>query len=145
MNNEMQAMMSLEKETTAFPCYSLPIKSAYFYGREQQLQNMSEHLDPSRPEDDLRTVVIYGLGGIGKTALATAFSQQCRSSNRFDAIFWIRSQTMAEIRDSCFELTQLLGFAHTGGAADRDSNILKIKNWLSNASMGMPAFLSERC
>lgn len=142
VNNKMFAMVSLRDGSSSLPCYSLLIKGPYFYGRQHQSDQIGQQLHLTRVEVDLRTFVIYGIGGTGKRALAEAFDQQ-RSSMRYDATLWIRSQTRAVIRASFFDIFPVVGFTLIDGAAEGDSNIPKIRNWLSTSRENSSLSLSN--
>jgi WD40 repeat protein len=53
-----------------------------FYGRTDELQTLKQWL----LSDRCNLIVIFGMGGIGKTAIATKFSQQVQTE--FNFVFW---------------------------------------------------------
>ncbi|KAI0125291.1 hypothetical protein BJ170DRAFT_499040 [Xylariales sp. AK1849] len=67
----------------------------YFVARERELAEMRRTLssDSSR-----RVVVLHGLGGIGKTQLAVAYTKRYR--DEYSAIFWFNIKDEASIRQS---------------------------------------------
>ncbi|EHK95976.1 putative Vegetative incompatibility protein HET-E-1 [Glarea lozoyensis 74030] len=67
----------------------------HFVGREAELQEIHKALsgDGSR-----RTVVLYGLGGIGKTQLSVAYTK--RQKDSYSAIFWLNIKDESSLKQS---------------------------------------------
>ncbi|KAI7291573.1 hypothetical protein KC343_g104 [Hortaea werneckii] len=66
-----------------------------FVGREKELQEMYTAL---LSNGGRRSVVLHGLGGIGKTQLAIAYAR--RHSDAYSAIFWLNMQDSSSARQS---------------------------------------------
>ncbi|KAI0477594.1 P-loop containing nucleoside triphosphate hydrolase protein [Xylariaceae sp. FL0804] len=67
----------------------LPVAVKTFFGRQSQLQELSRMLDPAIGKK--KGVVLYGIGGSGKTQLALRHVEQNRESYR--AVVWINVAT----------------------------------------------------
>ncbi len=67
---------------------SLP-RRPYFVGREDELKSIFESLHPNS-----RTFIIgvEGIGGVGKSALATEVSHRCVENELFESVIWISSK-----------------------------------------------------
>ncbi|VUC27492.1 unnamed protein product [Clonostachys rosea] len=65
----------------------LPEKSPYFYGRDEELQQVRNGLDPSKP--GRKAVLLYGIGGSGKTQLVLQHIEQHRAD--YTAVIWINA------------------------------------------------------
>lgn len=67
---------------------SLP-RRPYFVGREDELKSIFESLHPNS-----RTFIIgvEGIGGVGKSALATEVSHRCVEKELFESVIWISSK-----------------------------------------------------
>jgi hypothetical protein len=89
----------IANEYTAFPVQRLPdIWAQFFYGREAQIDKINEYL--GRPElERLRTYLIYGRRGIGKTQIALEYAR--RYNSKFDAVFWV-SAALRKLLATCF-------------------------------------------
>ena len=84
-------------DSDVFPCVWLPSKrNEKFYGREDQLREIDSYLDPGSKR--LRTYMIYGRRGVGKTNIALEYA--FRNPGKFDAIFWINCETASALRTS---------------------------------------------
>ena len=60
----------------------------HFVGRDKELNKIHEEL---RYDGSRKTVVVHGLGGMGKTQLALAYVQNHRDV--YSAVFWVNSKS----------------------------------------------------
>lgn len=74
----------------------LPIITPTFYGRRDQLQELVDILDPKL--EDRKGVVLYGIGGSGKTQLALRFIELNREM--YEAVIWINAATPEQMTES---------------------------------------------
>lgn len=76
-------------DRAAFPVRCLPdIRTDHFFGREENIQRIHKFLG-NQEEEKLRTYLIYGRRGVGKTQIALEYAQRFQS--KFDAVFWVLS------------------------------------------------------
>ena len=68
----------------------------YFVGRLKNLSSIESALFPITGER--KTVVLYGLGGIGKSQLAIEYAKQHR--NDYTAVFWLNAKTEDTLKQS---------------------------------------------
>jgi hypothetical protein len=106
----------------------------YFVGRIVELAAIHKELqyDGSR-----KTVVVHGLGGMGKTQLALAYTK--RHKDEYSAVFWVNSKSEDTLRQGCAaavrricrehpSLVHLKTIAEGGGL---DNAVEAVKQWLS--------------
>ena len=67
-----------------------------FIGRSNDIKAMEKYLLPTEDAKKQRVLVLYGLGGIGKTQLALEFAKIHRDC--FTAVFWINGDTEQHLR-----------------------------------------------
>jgi WD40 repeat protein len=77
-------------------------KLDYFYGRQSQRSELRRWII----DDRCRLVLVWGIGGIGKTTLARVFAEEIRSD--FDYIFWRSLQNGLPLGDLLQSLVQLI-------------------------------------
>lgn len=84
----------------------------------------------SSESEGLRQFAICGMGGLGKTEIATEFALRHRED--FDAIFWIRAEGVAKM-DACFSNMALrLGLEDQVDNTNQVVSRELVKGWLSN-------------
>jgi tetratricopeptide (TPR) repeat protein len=72
--------------------YGLPsTKVAKFIGRESLVQEVQACL--IEPSDHRKVIVVYGMGGVGKTQLALEICERSQIRNSFSPIFWINASS----------------------------------------------------
>ncbi|KAF2472617.1 uncharacterized protein BDR25DRAFT_284166 [Lindgomyces ingoldianus] len=84
----------------------VPVVSRFVH-RDAEMKELEQLLLETSPTASRRNiVVVYGLGGIGKTQLAVEFARkhQCR----FSSIFWLDGSSEASLKQSFVQLVQKL-------------------------------------
>ena len=73
-----------------------------FVAREEELAEIHKELNSS--DGSRRTVVLHGLGGIGKTQLTIAYAKQHKDS--YSAIFWLNIKDEDSLKQSFTKITR---------------------------------------
>ena len=134
-DTDVLSMMTIsESSTTSFPRYEVPESGSVFVGRETELKGIKNFFDSTINSQKLQSYVVYGLGGVGKTALAHAFVDYCKENNAYDAIFWIRAATSTEFTDSFGDICERLELSETPNTSNMDIRVMSVKKWLQKKS-----------
>ncbi|KAG9526674.1 hypothetical protein KCV07_g330, partial [Aureobasidium melanogenum] len=96
----------------------MPFRTDTFCGRETELQKMAEALHPGTPGKKEKGLVLYGIGGSGKTQLALQYIQIY--GNPYKAIVWINASNAQDLEASFAEAADLL-FEWPDNTAPRSS------------------------
>lgn len=84
----------------------------------------------SSASEGLKQFALCGLGGLGKTEIATEFA--LRYKGRFDAVFWIRAEGVAKM-DACFSnIAVSLGLEDKAESTNHVVSRGLVKGWLSD-------------
>ncbi|KAI6085949.1 hypothetical protein F4821DRAFT_141851 [Hypoxylon rubiginosum] len=87
--------------------FSLPLNLSQvtdvprFVAREDELRQMHEILGKG---DERRTVILHGLGGMGKTQLAREYIK--RHQKHFSAVIWLNARDVTSLRQSFMQAAQ---------------------------------------
>jgi hypothetical protein len=84
----------------------VPARNAAFTGREQVLDSLRERLLASGRAAAL-PVVLYGLGGVGKTQVATEYAHQYMAD--YDVVWWVPAEQRDLINPALAKLAGYLG------------------------------------
>jgi len=119
---------SVPKSEPQLPCHIFPFnKNRGFFGRATILKQIEAVLLPRTTDSgngdplessDLRTFVICGLGGVGKTQIALEFVHQYR--NRFNAVFWIHADEVSKLEREFNNVAITLGLVAKDSVESRD-------------------------
>lgn len=75
-------------------------KNPYFFGRDTIIENLHRQIKPEPPgtQQKMKVCVLHGLGGTGKTQIATEYTYRHGTSYKY--IFWVRAEVQAEAERS---------------------------------------------
>ncbi|KAL8387138.1 hypothetical protein RB595_010129 [Gaeumannomyces hyphopodioides] len=105
--------------------------SPRFHGREDAVKAIEKALQPSWGAPDLRSMVLYGIGGVGKTQIALRYTSLHRSS--YEEILWVKAENAQSIQESFGVIAghlELIGNNSSREGKDKSSATFKVKNWL---------------
>ncbi|KAI4093626.1 MAG: hypothetical protein LQ339_007635 [Xanthoria mediterranea] len=120
------------------PCKSM-LKSQNvnpdFFGRSQVLTQLHEVLQP--PEcpltygniNCLRSFVLCGFGGVGKTQIAIHYAHS--EAHQYDAIFWVQADDVDKLAKSFRDIAVELQLIEAAEASDPIINRIIVMEWLS--------------
>jgi AAA ATPase domain len=125
-----------EDFSVAFSLSDVP-EIEQFVAREEELRQIHRML---RGEGSRRTVVLHGLGGVGKTQLAIAFAK--RHKDNYSAVFWLNIKDEDSLRQSFAKVAKQIMRDHPSASwlsnidieENLDGVIDAVKNWLSLAN-----------
>lgn len=126
--DELASSLDASDDLADYPVNLLPMAhlSAVFQGREEVISRIDEALEG--PDNKLRSVLIHGLGGVGKTQTALNFAY--RNASKYDAIFWVRSETTLSINASMSNIARSLKLPGSMREDGNDElNFLMVQSW----------------
>jgi tetratricopeptide (TPR) repeat protein len=105
----------------------IPTRNRHFTGRAAELELIYENLSERVPP---HIQVIAGMGGIGKTELATEYIY--RNINKYEIVWWIRAEHPDRVREALVKLAQRLELRWTTADSDRDRTIAAVLDMLQS-------------
>jgi hypothetical protein len=102
--------------------------------REEELADVHEKLSS---DGCRRTIVLHGLGGIGKTQLTIAYA--IRHKDRYSAVFWLNIKDENSVKQSFARVAKQISRQHPSASqlssvdakGDPDEVVDAVKAWLS--------------
>ncbi|MFE7637522.1 FxSxx-COOH system tetratricopeptide repeat protein [Kitasatospora sp. NPDC057518] len=88
--------------------------NARFTGRQRELAALREALTAERPGPGAATVVVHGLGGVGKSTLALQYAQSFRTA--YDLVWWIDASSPGGVEEALTGIARRLSPAWAGTA-----------------------------
>jgi tetratricopeptide (TPR) repeat protein len=107
----------------------IPSRNPNFTGRAAELERMRDNLFSRQPP---HVQVISGMGGIGKTELATEYIH--RNIDTYEIIWWIRAEHQDRVRDALVKLGQRLELRQATTDSARDRTVAAVLETLQSGT-----------
>jgi tetratricopeptide (TPR) repeat protein len=107
----------------------IPSRKLNFTGRASELTRLRDNLTSRQPP---LVQVISGMGGIGKTELATEYIH--RNFNSYEIIWWIRAEHLDRVRDALVKLGQRLDPRQAATDSGRDRTVTAVVETLQSGA-----------
>ncbi|MBE9110361.1 tetratricopeptide repeat protein [Nodosilinea sp. LEGE 07298] len=104
------------------PLFLAPRRNPFFTGREDVLAQIHQAMAAGEP------AALSGLGGVGKTQTAAEYAHRYRG--QYNAVLWVRAETVDELMSGLTALAQDLGLA-LSQEADQAVVVQAVRGWLS--------------
>lgn len=118
------------RDTAQLPCFVLPLtRTARFFDRDDVIEKVEKHFQDSDSNSSLRSLALYGMGGVGKSHVAMKYLENKQTAKEFDAIFWINAENPVSIEQSFTDIALRLKL-HDTRPATHDENRMILKGWL---------------
>ena len=127
-DSSAQSVFYSTRESEGVPAgwKTVPPRNPNFVGRDDMLDQLRSLLVNRSQTAVLLPRALYGLGGVGKTQLATEYVHRQRED--YNLVWWIAAEDPAEIRRSLVELSRELEIAET---TDTSETIRRVQQALA--------------
>ena len=123
-----------ETFSVTFSLIEVP-KTVYFIAREEELSGIHKTLGG---DGNRQTVVLHGLGGIGKTQLTIAYAKRHKAD--YSAIFWLNSKDEGSLKQSFARVARRILQDHPSASrlsavkedSSLDEMVTAVKRWLDH-------------
>lgn len=106
----------------------------HFHSRGKELKDISDFFSKAKSHIGLRTYVLHGIGGMGKTSVAQAYAHLCKVKGRYDGIFWLKSQTVPECKAAFAAIAVWLDLPYANKTGNHEHNVFLVKQWTGKTS-----------
>jgi hypothetical protein len=115
-------------EPLRFLINNLPFASnPAFTGREEELRNLQVKFQKGEQHSGILTVVVHGLGGVGKTQLAVEYAW--KNPAQYKAVLWVQADNPETLGDSLSELLSVLDLPG-GREKEKALQVKAVMRWL---------------
>lgn len=134
--------LSVPAQSSYYSTVSMP-RNDFFSGRQDVLSQLHELIRPGDESGSrrLKSCVLHGLGGTGKTQTALEYTYRYRGSYRY--IFWLPSESGPELANIFGSIASMVGLAPAGSSGDLKMNIQLSWKWLSETGTSAQCQVSE--
>jgi NB-ARC domain len=124
-------------------CDNIPFpKNPHFSGREDILSELHRRLDSEENARYMKSLALWGMGGIGKTQIALEYAYQ-RIEQGARAVFWAKSDTSLDLAHAFTDIGTTLGLKEISDTSDHEQNRYHVMKWLQKTSMYIPTSISQ--
>lgn len=102
-------------------------RNPFFTEREQELAYLQMHMQQNNAAAIGQMQAISGLGGIGKTQLAVEYTYRSRTD--YQALFWVRAESLETLNASYAEIAALLKLLEKD-AQKQELVVQAVRSWL---------------
>ncbi|KAK4244754.1 P-loop containing nucleoside triphosphate hydrolase protein [Corynascus novoguineensis] len=148
--NELLSIVSLDNERlpktpkAQGSKFIAPLRNPSFVGRASRLEEIHRCLCPPdadiepHEQSNLKSVVLCGLGGVGKSQLALEYAYRYKAS--FQACFWVTCESETKITEGFSEISRILDLS----SSNVSQTIKSVKDWLQNTGNNPSLVSHER-
>jgi hypothetical protein len=116
-------------------CLMLPMtKTNRLFDRIDVFVKLDELLTPDAGESPLQSVALHGIGGVGKTSIASSYAEEKFSKKVYDVVLWVCGETDVSMRQSFTDISLRLKLP---GAQPQthDENRILVMDWFHTTGM----------
>jgi len=106
-----------------------PSSSSRFYDRDGITDRIDSFFHPDSGETPFLSLVLHGIGGVGKSHVALKYTHLMAKAQRVKAILWFHSETQTSLEQSFTEAAVALGLPQAGRDRHQENRILLL-SWL---------------
>ncbi|OBT61237.1 hypothetical protein VE03_09669 [Pseudogymnoascus sp. 23342-1-I1] len=109
-----------------------PTKSSRFFNRADIFEKIDQAFDLATTCTSFRSIALWGLGGIGKSAIAAKYVERKVEENEYDAVFWVYGEKTASLRQSFTDIAMRLKLP---GAQlqNHAENLILVQDWFQSS------------
>lgn len=127
----LSAPRSTRAEDAELPQHNLPFRGfPHFWGREDILKKIGEELDHKEKDRKLRSLAIWGIGGVGKSQTAYAYARG-QIKQGIDAVFWVKAETELQLKEAYTDIAVSLKLEGASLNGTQAQNRYVVMKWLA--------------
>ncbi|KAI0096977.1 P-loop containing nucleoside triphosphate hydrolase protein [Nemania sp. FL0031] len=108
-----------------------PNRTTPLFGRLDVFIRLDEILGPDARDSSFKSVALHGLGGVGKSCIASSYAENKFSEKAYDVVLWIQAEKDVSLQQSFTDIALRLELS---GAHPKshDENRLLVQHWFQS-------------
>lgn len=125
------------EEVAKLPCIMMPpaLHGGRFFNRDEIIDKIEASF--GRQDQTFRSVALYGMGGVGKTAVVRKYIDNKSKEGEVQAVLWIDAEKESSIKASFTTIGQSLELPNIN-EENPDANQFIVMGWLRRTSTSHP-------
>ncbi|CAG9956535.1 unnamed protein product, partial [Clonostachys rosea f. rosea IK726] len=105
-----------------------PVKTSRIFDRLDVFSQLEELLAADAGDGSLQSVALHGLGGVGKTSIASSYAEKKYSQEAYDVVLWVHGEKDASLRQSFTDIALRLKLPGAQSLAHEENHLL-VHEW----------------
>ncbi|CAG9981265.1 unnamed protein product [Clonostachys byssicola] len=105
-----------------------PVKTSRIFDRLDVFVQLEELLAADAGDGSLQSVALHGLGGVGKTSIASSYAEKKYSQETYDVVLWVHGEKEASLRQSYTDIALRLKLPGAQSLAHEENHLL-VHEW----------------
>lgn len=109
-----------------------------FFDRTDVFERLDLALGRHQPRASFKAIALWGLGGVGKSSIATSYIDLKIQKQQYDAVFWVNGENSASLRQSFTSIASRLKLPNAHPQT-HDENLGLVQEWFQSTSKCLTA------
>ncbi|CAI6073766.1 unnamed protein product [Clonostachys chloroleuca] len=105
-----------------------PVKTNRIFDRLDVFLQLEELLAADAGDGSLQSIALHGLGGVGKTSIASSYAEKKYSQEAYDVVLWVHGEKDASLRQSYTDIALRLKLPGAQLLAHEENHLL-VHDW----------------
>lgn len=127
-NNSAAATMPTQSKPKQRCILLPPAKTSRLFDRIDVFVQLEELLTADAGDFSLQSVALHGLGGVGKTSIASSYAEKKYTQGIYDVVLWVHGEKEASLRQSFTDIAMRLKLPG-GQSQAHDENCILVHDW----------------
>jgi hypothetical protein len=120
--------LSLRSPPRSHRCIMLSNNTSPLFDRDDVFKQLDELLTADGNDSALQSVALHGLGGVGKTSIASSYAEKRYMQQVYDDVLWIASEKEVSLRQSFTDIAMQLQLPGMQPHSHGENHIL-VQKW----------------
>lgn len=113
-----------------------PTRTSRFFDRIDVFVQLDKLLTPDAGEFSLQSVALHGVGGVGKSSIASSYAEKKFSEQAYDVVLWVCGEKDASMRQSFTDIALRLKLPGAQPQSYNENQAL-VLDWFRNSGTFM--------